>query len=327
MTPLSRPGHSTSRLFQIHRRSQRQLVRVYGQAGSGTRSSPLAFNETSSRTPASRQGRRAAAWPLAPHPRPSAPLTPPEPPYQPSAALALVPLVTCISHVSGPASRSFSVTRLNLHVALLAAERGGVLIVDSTRKGKRVPVRPQPQPHGGAASQHGRRGRPAGGSPQGLYPRPAALPGTEVPRPSSRLRRWGVCSVRRGVVRGQRGQRARLRRRAWGAPRRRVSKPLRWLCAAGRLLQDYPHLGRGPQPRRGAPPSRARGRWAARASRTCLHSRSWQPGAQPPRRRRRCCARKGAAPRRGPTGALCGRRCGRGGAGSRRAGSGRGLAQ
>ncbi|KAH6826816.1 initiator tRNA phosphoribosyl transferase family protein [Perilla frutescens var. hirtella] len=34
---------------------------------------------------------------------------------------------------------SFSTARLNLHVALLAAQRGGCIIVDSTRKGKRFP--------------------------------------------------------------------------------------------------------------------------------------------------------------------------------------------
>ncbi|KAJ7554870.1 hypothetical protein O6H91_05G013700 [Diphasiastrum complanatum] len=34
---------------------------------------------------------------------------------------------------------SFSSTRLNLHVASLAAERGGCMIVDATRKGKRFP--------------------------------------------------------------------------------------------------------------------------------------------------------------------------------------------
>lgn len=35
---------------------------------------------------------------------------------------------------------SFSVTRLNWHVAELAAQRGGVMVVDATRKGKRFPV-------------------------------------------------------------------------------------------------------------------------------------------------------------------------------------------
>jgi hypothetical protein len=35
---------------------------------------------------------------------------------------------------------TFSVTRLNWHVAELAAQRGGVIIVDATRKGKRFPV-------------------------------------------------------------------------------------------------------------------------------------------------------------------------------------------
>ncbi|XP_078432255.1 uncharacterized protein C3F10.06c-like isoform X2 [Wolffia australiana] len=34
---------------------------------------------------------------------------------------------------------SFSTSRLNLHVATLAGQRGGCLIVDSTRKGKRFP--------------------------------------------------------------------------------------------------------------------------------------------------------------------------------------------
>ncbi|PNT75799.1 hypothetical protein BRADI_1g38000v3 [Brachypodium distachyon] len=34
---------------------------------------------------------------------------------------------------------SFSTARLNLHLALLAGERGGCIIVDSTRKGKRFP--------------------------------------------------------------------------------------------------------------------------------------------------------------------------------------------
>eukprot|EP00850_Spirogloea_muscicola_P011815 SM000074S21725 [mRNA] locus=s74:614493:618139:- [translate_table: standard] len=34
---------------------------------------------------------------------------------------------------------SFSLTRLNMHLALLAAARGGVVIVDATRKGKRFP--------------------------------------------------------------------------------------------------------------------------------------------------------------------------------------------
>eukprot|EP00850_Spirogloea_muscicola_P023324 SM000347S12998 [mRNA] locus=s347:65217:68332:- [translate_table: standard] len=34
---------------------------------------------------------------------------------------------------------SFSLTRLNMHLALLAAARGGVIIVDATRKGKRFP--------------------------------------------------------------------------------------------------------------------------------------------------------------------------------------------
>ena len=36
--------------------------------------------------------------------------------------------------------RSFSVTRLNLEVARLAASEGGVVIVDATRKGKSFPV-------------------------------------------------------------------------------------------------------------------------------------------------------------------------------------------
>lgn len=35
---------------------------------------------------------------------------------------------------------NFSVTRLNWHVAELAAQKGGVLVVDATRKGKRFPV-------------------------------------------------------------------------------------------------------------------------------------------------------------------------------------------
>lgn len=35
---------------------------------------------------------------------------------------------------------NFSVTRLNWHVAELAAQKGGVIIVDATRKGKRFPV-------------------------------------------------------------------------------------------------------------------------------------------------------------------------------------------
>lgn len=35
---------------------------------------------------------------------------------------------------------NFSTTRLNWHIAELAAKRGGVLIVDATRKGKRFPV-------------------------------------------------------------------------------------------------------------------------------------------------------------------------------------------
>lgn len=35
---------------------------------------------------------------------------------------------------------SFSVTRLNWHVAELAAQKGGVIVVDATRKGKRFPV-------------------------------------------------------------------------------------------------------------------------------------------------------------------------------------------
>jgi tRNA A64-2'-O-ribosylphosphate transferase len=35
---------------------------------------------------------------------------------------------------------SFSTTRLNWHVAELAAEHGGCIIVDATRKGKRFPV-------------------------------------------------------------------------------------------------------------------------------------------------------------------------------------------
>jgi hypothetical protein len=35
---------------------------------------------------------------------------------------------------------SFSTTRLNWHVAELAAHRGGCIIVDATRKGKRFPV-------------------------------------------------------------------------------------------------------------------------------------------------------------------------------------------
>ena len=36
---------------------------------------------------------------------------------------------------------AFSLTRLNLHVACLAAREGGVLIVDATRRGKTFPVR------------------------------------------------------------------------------------------------------------------------------------------------------------------------------------------
>ena len=36
---------------------------------------------------------------------------------------------------------SFSLTRLNLHVADMAVEYGGVCIVDATRRGKRFPVR------------------------------------------------------------------------------------------------------------------------------------------------------------------------------------------
>ena len=35
---------------------------------------------------------------------------------------------------------NFSVTRLNWHVAELATQKGGVIIVDATRKGKRFPV-------------------------------------------------------------------------------------------------------------------------------------------------------------------------------------------
>lgn len=35
---------------------------------------------------------------------------------------------------------NFSVTRLNWHVAELAAQKGGVMVVDATRKGKRFPV-------------------------------------------------------------------------------------------------------------------------------------------------------------------------------------------
>lgn len=38
---------------------------------------------------------------------------------------------------------SFSCTRLNLHVAEVAARQGGVIIVDATRKGKRFPVSPE----------------------------------------------------------------------------------------------------------------------------------------------------------------------------------------
>ena len=36
---------------------------------------------------------------------------------------------------------SFSITRLNWHVALAAAEKGGCIIVDATRRGKTFPVR------------------------------------------------------------------------------------------------------------------------------------------------------------------------------------------
>lgn len=39
---------------------------------------------------------------------------------------------------------AFSATRLNWHVAHTAAARGGVMIVDATRKGKRFPVRTFP---------------------------------------------------------------------------------------------------------------------------------------------------------------------------------------
>lgn len=35
---------------------------------------------------------------------------------------------------------SFSTTRLNWHVAMLAAQAGGCIVVDATRKGKRFPV-------------------------------------------------------------------------------------------------------------------------------------------------------------------------------------------
>lgn len=35
---------------------------------------------------------------------------------------------------------AFSLTRLNWHVALLAAEKGGAYIVDATRRGKTFPV-------------------------------------------------------------------------------------------------------------------------------------------------------------------------------------------
>lgn len=38
-------------------------------------------------------------------------------------------------------SWTFSLTRLNLSAALLAAQEGGVLIVDATRRGKTFPVR------------------------------------------------------------------------------------------------------------------------------------------------------------------------------------------
>ena len=37
---------------------------------------------------------------------------------------------------------AFSCTRLNLHVALAAAQAGGCLVVDATRRGKTFPVRP-----------------------------------------------------------------------------------------------------------------------------------------------------------------------------------------
>jgi tRNA A64-2'-O-ribosylphosphate transferase len=37
---------------------------------------------------------------------------------------------------------NFSTTRLNWHVAELAAQKGGVMVVDATRKGKRFPVSP-----------------------------------------------------------------------------------------------------------------------------------------------------------------------------------------
>jgi hypothetical protein len=41
---------------------------------------------------------------------------------------------------------SFSCTRLNLHAADIAARKGGAIIVDATRKGKRYPVRDPPRP-------------------------------------------------------------------------------------------------------------------------------------------------------------------------------------
>ena len=43
----------------------------------------------------------------------------------------------------------FSLTRLNMHVAMLAARKGGVMIVDATRKGKVSGVREQVRENGG----------------------------------------------------------------------------------------------------------------------------------------------------------------------------------
>jgi tRNA A64-2'-O-ribosylphosphate transferase len=38
-------------------------------------------------------------------------------------------------------NQTFSTTRLNWHVAEIAARKGGCIVVDATRKGKRAPVR------------------------------------------------------------------------------------------------------------------------------------------------------------------------------------------
>lgn len=65
---------------------------------------------------------------------------------------------------------SFSTTRLNWHVAEMAARQGGCMIVDATRKGKRFPVSPPPPGNDTlAASMHAHCGASCGAAWKPLH--------------------------------------------------------------------------------------------------------------------------------------------------------------